>query len=186
MTKDRMYCDAPDSPRRRATQFAMRQVHTALCRWLAPILCFTAEEAWTYTGAAGSVHLGQFPKDLGEWRNRDAHNRMSQAIDLRNSVMKEIEKARQKKLIGNSLEAEVVLCGPTDGLIFSWAGFERELEEIFIVSSVRLAEAVELRVEVAKTPYQKCARCWRHRPTVGASKTHLDLCDRCESAVSAR
>ena len=185
ITKDRMYCDAPDSPRRRATQFAMRQVHTALCRWLAPILCFTAEEAWTYTGAAGSVHLGQFPEDLGKWRNRDAHNRMSQAIDLRNSVMQEIEKARQKKLIGNSLEADVVLCGPPDGLIFSWAGFERELEEIFIVSSVRLAEAVEPRVEVTKTPYQKCARCWRHRATVGTSKAHPDLCDRCESVVSA-
>src|SRR6058998_1301137 len=68
ITKDRMYCDAPDSPRRRATQFAMHQVHTALCCWLAPILCFTAEEAWTYTGAAGSVHLGQFPEDLGKWR----------------------------------------------------------------------------------------------------------------------
>src|SRR5207253_7023025 len=50
ITKDRMYCDAPDSQRRRATQFAMRGVHTALCRWLAPILPFTAEEAWTYTG----------------------------------------------------------------------------------------------------------------------------------------
>src|SRR5438270_194608 len=56
ITKDRMYCDAPDSPRRRATQFAMREVHLALCRWLAPILPFTAEEAWTYTGAAASVH----------------------------------------------------------------------------------------------------------------------------------
>src|SRR5213080_2055781 len=143
ITKDRMYCDAPDSPRRRATQFAMREVHTALCRWLAPILPFTAEEAWTYTGAAASVHLEQFPEDLGKWRNRDVHNRMSQATDLRNSVMQEIEKARQKKLIGNSLEAEVVLYALPDGLMFSWIGFERELEEIFIVSSVRLAEAAE-------------------------------------------
>jgi len=185
ITKDRMYCDAPDSPRRRATQFAMRGVHTALCRWLAPILPFTAEEAWTYTGAAASVHLEQFPEDLGKWRNRDVHNRMSQATDLRNSVMQEIEKARQKKLIGNSLEAEVVLYALPDGLMFSWIGFERELEEIFIVSSVRLAEAAEPRVEVTKTPYKKCARCWRHRPTVGMSKAHPDLCDRCESVVTA-
>ncbi|HEU0209117.1 MAG TPA: isoleucine--tRNA ligase [Candidatus Udaeobacter sp.] len=184
ITKDRMYCDAPDSPRRRATQFAMRQVHTALCRWLAPILPFTAEEAWTYTGAAASVHLEQFPEDLGKWRNPDVHDRMSQAADLRNSVMQEIEKARQKKLIGNSLESEVVLALP-DTLMFSWIGFERELEEIFIVSSVRLAEAAELRVEVTKTSYKKCARCWRHRPTVGASKAHPDLCDRCEKVMVA-
>ena len=62
ITKDRMYCDAPDSPRRRATQAAMRQIFDALCRLLAPILVFTAEEAWGYLGASDSVHLQLFPE----------------------------------------------------------------------------------------------------------------------------
>ena len=53
ITKDRMYCDAPDSPRRRATQFAMHKIFDALCRLLAPILVFTAEEAWGYAAASG-------------------------------------------------------------------------------------------------------------------------------------
>jgi len=181
ITKDRMYCDAPDSPRRRATQFAMREVHTALCRWLAPILPFTAEEAWTYTGAAASVHLEQFPEDLGKWRNRDVHNRMSQAIDLRNSVMQEIEKARQKKLIGNSLEARVVLNSDSD---VTERIPKEELEEFFILSDLTIHRADQASASVTKTPYKKCARCWRHRPTVGTSKAHPDLCDRCESVVA--
>jgi isoleucyl-tRNA synthetase len=61
ITKDRMYCDAVDSPRRRATQGAMRQIFEALCRLLAPILVFTAEEAWGYLGDKDSIHLQLFP-----------------------------------------------------------------------------------------------------------------------------
>src|SRR5213076_476544 len=61
ITKDRMYCDAPDSPRRRATQAAMHRIFDALCRLLAPILVFTAEEAWGYLHPEQSVHLEVFP-----------------------------------------------------------------------------------------------------------------------------
>jgi isoleucyl-tRNA synthetase len=57
------------------------------------------------------------------------------------------------------------------------------LAQIFIVSEVKLAKGKSLQIVVTKTPYNKCARCWRHRPTVGASKEHPDLCDRCESVV---
>ena len=62
ITKDRMYCDAPDSPRRRATQFAMHKIFDALCRLLAPVLVFTSEEAWGYSGVGGSVHVQSFPE----------------------------------------------------------------------------------------------------------------------------
>ena len=66
ITKDRMYCDAVDSPRRRATQAAMRQIFEALCQLLAPILVFTAEEAWGYLGGKDSVHLELFPESQAE------------------------------------------------------------------------------------------------------------------------
>ncbi len=59
ITKDRMYCDAPDSPRRRATQAAMREIFDALCRLLAPVLVFTAEEAWRHSAVAGIGDAGQ-------------------------------------------------------------------------------------------------------------------------------
>src|SRR5207244_9544733 len=59
ITKDRMYCDATDSPRRRATQAAMREISEALCRLLAPVLVFTAEEAWRHSAVAGIGDAGQ-------------------------------------------------------------------------------------------------------------------------------
>src|SRR5205807_8293755 len=68
ITKDRMYCDAADSRRRRATQFVMNKTFDALCKWLAPILVFTAEEAWRHSNSKGSIHLQLFPDDLGTWR----------------------------------------------------------------------------------------------------------------------
>src|SRR6185295_15948733 len=60
ITKDRMYCDAPDSPRRRATQMVMNEIFGALCRLLSPVLAFTAEESWQHSVLGGSVHLQEF------------------------------------------------------------------------------------------------------------------------------
>ena len=60
---------------------------------------------------------------------------------------------------------------------------KEELEEFFILSDLTLHSGKEPAASIAKTPYQKCARCWRHRPTVGASAVHPDLCDRCEGVV---
>ncbi len=72
ITKDRMYCDAADAGRRRATQFAMHRIFDALCRLLAPITVFTADEAWRYLGSSGSVHLQTFPGRAAEFRNPEA------------------------------------------------------------------------------------------------------------------
>src|SRR4029077_13812656 len=78
ITKDRMYCDAANSPRRRATQRAMSEILDALCRLLAPILAFTAEETWRFFRATASIHLQQF-KDLpSSYRNRHASNQMEE------------------------------------------------------------------------------------------------------------
>jgi isoleucyl-tRNA synthetase len=185
ITKDRMYCDAAGSARRRATQFAMDVVYRALVRWLAPLLAFTAEEAWSYRGDGKSVHLQTFPDDLGAWRNREAHNWMSAATSLRALVSRELERARQDKLIGNSLEAAVVLELPRGDNFAYWSENQHELEEILIVSDLLIIPGAETKVTVAKTEFAKCARCWRHRQSVGTSKEHPDLCDRCESVVTA-
>ncbi len=122
ITKDRMYCDAPDSPRRRATQFAMHKIFDALCRLLAPVLVFTAEEAWGYTvagvadagsrsatAATTSVHLQFFP-EIGEGvHDASVDQQIEQLLRLRGVIGQALEKARQEKLIGNSLEARVIL-----------------------------------------------------------------------------
>jgi len=188
ITKDRMYCDASDSPRRRATQTVMREVFDSLCKLLAPILVFTAEEAWRYAEGGPSVHLQEFPlprrsqAKAGDAKApaQDAIVQVEELLRLRAVIGQAIEQARQEKLIGNSLETAVVLRSNSDVLKIDKA----ELEEFFILSDLTIEPGAEPRAEVTKTKFLKCARCWRHREYVGKSKTHPDLCDRCEKVVS--
>jgi isoleucyl-tRNA synthetase len=178
ITKDRMYCDAADSPRRHATQTVMHEIFGALCRLLAPVLTFTAEEAWRHSEARGSVHLEEFPQQQD--REHKASAQVAELLKLRAVIGQAVERARQEKLIGNTLEARVVLNSNFD---VTQKIDSQELEEFFIVSDLTIHQTKEASVSVTKTPYKKCARCWRHRSTVGASKAHPDLCDRCESVV---
>ena len=181
ITKDRMYCDAPDSSRRRATQFAMHRIFDALCRLLAPITVFTTDEAWGYLGGPGSVHLQTFPEATAEFRNAEAEKQVAQLLNLRAVIGQAIEAARQEKLIGNALEASVTLTGDEAAM----AGIPKEeLEEFLILSELKVQSGQKPSATISKTTHQKCARCWRHRPTVGQSAAHPELCDRCESVVS--
>ncbi|HSP45192.1 MAG TPA: isoleucine--tRNA ligase, partial [Chthoniobacterales bacterium] len=183
ITKDRMYCDAADSPRRRATQMAMHRIFDALCRLLAPILAFTAEEAWGYLGGAASVHVQTFPEERPEFRSPEAQERVTQLLSLRGVIGQAVEGARQEKLIGNALEAAVTLI--CDEALIG-AVSKEELDEFFILSDLTLQPGREPAASIARTAYQKCARCWRHRPTVGKSATHPDLCDRCDAVVAGK
>ncbi|PWT83910.1 MAG: isoleucine--tRNA ligase, partial [Acidobacteria bacterium] len=179
ITKDRMYCDAADSPRRRATQEVMHEIFGALCRLLAPVLAFTAEESWRHSALGRSVHLQEFPEVVH--RGREASDQMAELLKLRAVIGQAIERARQQKLIGNALEAAVVLHSNSD---VTKRINKEELEEFFILSDLTIRQADEASASVTKTAYKKCARCWRHRPAVGTSKEHPDLCDRCESVVT--
>ncbi len=182
MTKDRLYCDAPDALRRRATQAAMRIILDALTKLLAPILAFTAEEAWGYLGEAGSIHLQIFPESDARWKDEEADRAVEELLKLRGVIGQAVEEARKEKLIGNALEAAVVLhCDMNKIAIAS----KDEIEEFFILSDLTLEQANETAAAITRTPHAKCSRCWRHRPSVGASTAHPELCDRCEAVVSA-
>jgi isoleucyl-tRNA synthetase len=180
ITKDRMYCDTADSPRRRATQTVMHEILDALCRLLAPVLAFTAEESWRHSALGGSVHLEEFSRVRD--RQDEASDQVAQLLKLRGVIGQAIERARQEKLIGNALEAAVVLHSNSD---VTTKISKEELEEFFILSDLTVRQADEASASVTKTVYKKCARCWRHRPAVGTSKEHPDLCDRCENVVRA-
>ena len=183
ITKDRMYCDAPNSPRRRATQTAMHRIFDALCRLLAPILVFTAEEAWGYLSKEGSVHLQTFPEKNESLLDPELTRRIDMLLQLRGVIAQAVENARQEKLIGNALEAAVTLQIADADLLKSLSGNEAELEEFFILSDLTLQPGVETKATLTPTKNQKCARCWRHRPSVGRSPAHPELCDRCEKVV---
>jgi isoleucyl-tRNA synthetase len=173
----------------------MREIFDALSRLLAPVLVFTAEEAWRHSAVASigdagqqgspipataSVHIQEFPNPQN--RGREAIHQVEDLLRLRGIIGQAIEQARQEKLVGNTLEARVVLNSDSD---VTKKIPKEELEEFFILSDLTIQQAKEPSVSVTKTPYKKCARCWRHRPTVGTSKAHPDLCDRCESVVTA-
>jgi isoleucyl-tRNA synthetase len=181
ITKDRMYCDAPDSPRRRATQTAMHKIFDALCKLLAPLLAFTAEEAWRHSNAGASIHLQEFPEAPDRSRDGGTSAHVAELLKLRGLIGQAIEKARREKLIGNALEAAVVLNSNSD---VTAKIDKEELEEFFILSDLTIQPAQEATALVTKTAHKKCARCWRHRAYVGTSKEHPDLCDRCENVVA--
>jgi len=182
ITKDRLYCDQGDSKRRRATQFAMHKVFGGLTRLLAPILAFTAEEAWGYFQPDGSIHLREFPQPEAAWTNEETLRQMARLLEIRGQISQAVEKFQKAGDIGSALEARVRLAVAHGDapLLYS---LRAELEELFILSDLEITESSEPGVEVSKTPHVRCERCWRHRSEVGASTAHPTLCARCEEAL---
>ena len=185
ITKDRLYCDAADSPRRRATQAVMACVFDALARLLAPILAFTADEAWEYFGKPTSIHLELFPEPNAELRDEALEAHFEQLLKLRGAIGQAVEAARAEKLIGNALEGAVALQISDETLFRQLQTREAELEELFILSDLTLIASDETSARVVRTARTKCARCWRHRETVGDNAAHPELCDRCAEVVTA-
>ena len=186
ITKDRMYCDAVTSPRRRAAQTVMHRVFNALTRLLAPILAFTADEAWEYAGhATGMVHLQVFPEVDTALADPALETHFEALLSLRGLIAQAVESARKAKEIGNALEAAVTLEVADSALLAQLQGREAELEEFFIVSELTVAAGADPRVSLVPTPAPKCARCWRHKPTVGKDANHPELCDRCAAVVAS-
>ena len=181
--KDALYCDRADSLRRRAARTVLDHLHRCLTVWLAPVLVFTAEEAWTArfgeTDAAGepdSVHLQQFPKIPAKWLDPALGARMDTIRAARSGVTTALEAARAEKAIGASLQAAITLPPATMALLdpAGWAEFA-------IVSAVQPGPALH----VVRAAGEKCARCWRVLPEVGQHPAHPELCLRCEDAVTA-
>ena len=185
ITKDRLYCDVIDSPRRRATQTVMHRVFDVLSRLLAPILAFTADEAWEFSGRTTSVHLETFPEADDSLRDAALETEIAEWWKLRAIIAQSVELARQQKLVGNALEAAITLEISDPKQLASLRGREQELEEFFILSDLTLAAGPETKSSLVRTAHKKCARCWRHRAHVGTSAAHPELCDRCEKVVEA-
>ena len=193
--KDSLYCDRPDAPVRRAARTVLDRLFDCLARWLAPVLCFTAEEAWLARhgeGAATSVHLQLFPQVPTAWRDPALGEKWGKIRDLRRVVTGAIELERAAKRLGSSLQADAeVFAEP--GYLAALAGID--LAEICITSSGTLSPAAPpadaftlpevpgVGVRIRTAAGEKCQRCWKVLPEVGAD--HPDLCRRCADAVAA-
>jgi isoleucyl-tRNA synthetase len=193
--KDCLYCDRPDSLRRRATRTVMDRALECLTAWLAPILCFTAEEAWLahHPSAAGSVHLTLFPDLPAAWRNDGLAHKWDRVREIRRVVTGALEIARAEKRIGASLQADpiVYVHDPADRALLATI----DLAEVAITSDMELsadpppADAFTLPdvpgigAIVQLATGEKCGRCWRVLDEVGTHANHPELCDRCFDAV---
>jgi len=183
VTKDRLYCDPATAPRRRATQAVMAKVFQDLVRLLAPILAFTAEEAWGHYRPATSVHLELFPEEKAP--DRAILARFESLLALRAEVSQALEKAQRDGIIAKPLEATVSVT-TEDPLVLEAAAEEglAEIEEFLILSNLSVSKGAK-EISVAKVSSEKCERCWRHRDEVGSHAEHPTLCGRCAKAVEA-
>jgi len=165
-------------------------LHRHLCAWLAPVLVFTAEEAWLvrFEGGEESVHLQDFPAVPAEWQDEALAEKWKRVRETRSFITGVLEDARRAGNIGSSLQAKITFT--TDDAERFLLPTE-EWEEVLIVSQVDVASGLAgmgtgITQHFAPAPGTKCARCWRVLPEVGASSAHPTLCLRCESVVEAQ
>ncbi|MBS1766282.1 MAG: isoleucine--tRNA ligase [Acidobacteria bacterium] len=185
IVKDRLYCDALDAPRRRASQATLHAVASTLIRLLAPVLSFTADEAWEHLpGVSGEVFLSRFEPLQGATESPE----WTAFWTLREAVQGALEPLRAAKTVGTSLDAAVRLHAPAADLasiraLSAMSGAD-PLEDLFVVSGLELIEAPELRVEASAHAGTKCPRCWNHRGGHGKGED-IALCARCSEVVPA-
>jgi len=186
--KDRAYCSGKESKERRSAQTAMFRILKETLTLMAPILPFTTDEAWeampAFAGKESSIHLEEFPADEATWLEAAEPADMGALIAAREKVLKVLEKAREEKRIGNSLEAAVSLKVPAaqSALFDKYRG---DLAALFIVSAVDLEPGAgeELEISVGQAPGGKCDRCWNRSSEVGRSSEFPTFCARCEAVV---
>lgn len=192
VSKDRLYTAGPSSPARRSGQTALHRLNLALVRLLAPMLSYTCEEVWRHTkfaADADSVHMAYFPnaEELSEGITEEQRRRAAEwdrLTPIRDQVLKELDAAREDRVIGSSLEAAVVL-EAGDDLYALLERFAPELPEWLIVSQVELerggTEGLEIRVERARG--DKCERCWKYKTDIGGNNEFPTVCAACACVV---
>jgi len=192
--KDALYCDPPSSVTRKASLQVVRTLFDCVVTWIAPVLVFTAEEAWLSRYPQDvSVHLKQFPPVPAEWRDDALAAKWRKVRRLRRVVTGALEIERKNKTIGSSLEAAPVV-HVTDGAIRE-AVKGLDLAEICITSGIvitgepapagayRLDDVAGVAVVFARAGGRKCARSWRFTNDVGSDPDYPDVSARDAGAL---
>ncbi|MDR3048596.1 MAG: isoleucine--tRNA ligase [Elusimicrobiota bacterium] len=184
--KDILYCDKIDSPRRLGAQSAMFDIASALIRMLAPILSFTAEEAWKeyskFLGENKSVFLQDLPTpDSKNILSETEISKWNKVLALRQSAIESYEKLRQDKTIGSNLEAALTI---KYGEAYKEVFADKEFIHLILGSwdikaEFDASQKTYAIISSAKTQYPKCPRCWRHINNI----TVDGLCPRCAETV---
>ncbi len=191
--KDRQYTTKAGANPRRSAQTAMYYIAHALTRWLAPILSFTAEEIWEYLPGkdSNSVFLSEWVNNLPRLSptNTLGNEFWQKVMQVRNSVNKALEGQRAQGKIGAPLDAEVVLYVGGE-LYTQLLQIRDELRFVLITSSAKVkplsekvnaiaTELEDLWLQISPSTYEKCIRCWHHRPDVNQHPEYPQICGRC-------
>ena len=190
--KDRLYTLGTHAPLRRSSQTALHHIFHALARLLAPILCFTTDEAWAFATAKteytdGAIHLQEWPVSPAEWTNPELEGEVATLLKVRAQVNEAIEPQRAAGKLGKSLDAAVTISVAPEDSIHRLLEKHRDfLPELFIVSHVTLAPAMGSAIDASIRPcnelgFVRCPRCWRWVPNLESSP-YEDVCPRCAEA----
>jgi isoleucyl-tRNA synthetase len=198
VVKDRLYTTAPDDPLRRSTQTALDLVLRAYLKLIAPFVPFTADEAWSHLHAkteyvdSTNVHLQDWPAIDARWEDaagQAAHAAVTRIQALAAQVNVPMERLRQEKKIGQSLEAAVVVTGDAADADFALlSAHQALLTELWIVSSVQLKPqaGAALAFQVDKAEGVRCPRSWRWVPALVEAGRFGMVSPRCREALLAK
>ena len=180
--KDRMYCDAPDSPRRLASQAAMHEVFSTITRLLAPVLAFTADEAWEHAPfTEGSIHEQDFPAPNAAHAPSQVSKDVDRLFQIKAAMQTAIEAKVQAKEFSRNNEADITLTVPaSDAHLLEKLNDRDFATEFFIIAGLTATEGTELTATAKKTDLPLCPRCRKHEPVLASG-----ICQRCEDVVSA-
>ena len=200
--KDRQYTTQSNSIARRSAQTALYHISEAICRWVAPILTFTADELWKAMPGerSESVLLESWYSELTALDSDETMDMTfwQNILEIRSAVSKELETLRADKTIGSSLDAEVTLY-VSDKLQTSLASLKEELRFVLITSEAsvenidnadngcveaELSDGTTIKIKASASNNEKCVRCWHHREDVGSNDEHPELCGRCVENVA--
>jgi isoleucyl-tRNA synthetase len=200
--KDRLYTALPDSKERKAAQTVLYDILSGLLCVMAPVMNFTAAEAWEYLPQAGNagkrksheVFLQEFPAENEEAIDPELDKKWQRLLEVRSEITKALEGARRDKVIGHPLEAKVLV--KTTGALAEFLEDKWDtLKMISIISELSQEDILEgniytseelpeLQVSVLPASGEKCERCWLRSESVGDDDGHPELCSRCTTVVA--
>jgi isoleucyl-tRNA synthetase len=210
IVKDRLYCEGKTSTKRRAAQTSVYRILDVLVHLMAPVLSFTAEEVWGYLPdrerRPSSVFLSSIPQADEALIDNKLAEKWERLFRERGEVLKALEEARSKGIIGHSLDAAVTLSpgnGASSSLLSELIQSDKDrAQDVLIVSHAAVATNTNARAEsdvssyasellggtltISKAPGGKCERCWKYDETVGKNPDHPDVCSRCAAVLGSR
>jgi isoleucyl-tRNA synthetase len=194
--KDRLYCEAPNSPLRRRSQTIMHRMVVALTKLLAPMLVFTADETWEHIphrpgedAELASVHLAKLPVRFSEEPSEDQREEWKLLMELRDQALGQLDALKKEAGMNKALEAEVVYEVDDDVMRRKLQAYGPDLEDLVGAGFHSFAEkdpegpAVRVKVLDRRETYAACARSWKRRPDVGSDAEYPDLSARDATAV---